>query len=93
MLAYLRGDPINGVVSRVSPLDLLPTRLSANTTASTAEAAGVLLYGDDSDDDAEYADGYEEGLIDAADQDPASASSSTPVKLAAVPQVLKVDLL
>ena len=89
MLAYLRGDPINGVVSRVSPLDLPPTRLSANTTASTAEAAGVLLYGDDSDDDAEYADGYEEGLIDASDQDPASASSSTPVKLAAVPQVLK----
>ena len=88
MLAYLRGEPINGVVSRVSPLVIPPTSLSADTTATPGEAE-LLLFGDDDDDDN---DGYEEGATDATNRDPASETSSVPVKLAAVPQVLKLDL-
>jgi hypothetical protein len=92
MLAYLRGEAINGVMSRVSPLVLPPISRSVNTTATPAEA-GLLLFGDD-DDDVDYDDdGYEEGATDPTDPDEASETGSTPVQLAAVPQVLKVNLV
>jgi hypothetical protein len=74
MLAYLRGEPIKGVISRVSPLVSTSINVSGNNADTTAEAA-LLLLGDD------------DGADDDANEDPANKTISTPVKLSAVPQV------
>ena len=76
MLAYLRGEPINGIVSRVSPLVL------QTTEAFVREADDEDGRDDDDDQEEEPAENH-----DTVGHDPVSTTISVPVKLAAVPQV------
>jgi hypothetical protein len=76
MLALLRGEPVSGVMSRVSPLVSTSNEVDENDADTLAEAT-FLLHGDDDDD----------GVGVDAEEDPASETISVPIKLSAVPQV------
>jgi hypothetical protein len=78
MLAFLRGEPVSGVMSRVSPLESTSNEVDENNADTLAEAAFVLLGDEDDDDDAS---------VD-AEEEPANDETITePIMLSAIPQV------
>ena len=77
MLAFLRGEPVSGLLSRVLPLASTSNEVNDNDADTLAEA--TLLLGDDDDDDGANVD---------EEEDPASdETTSEPIKLSVVPQV------